>query len=228
MLFRSLGAWQQWIADAPDELWSLCGITAGKPSASRVIGCYLGPASSLNPLLDRLPRTTSRTVATKGYLDAMRYFAGCSQDTIAQCAESGRQGFVATGHMLPTAVDPARFVSTVDGRSGVDILIDSWGGAISRIAPDATAVPHRTALASAQIYATATPTTRTRVSATVTEIRTALSALTGPAGYVNYIDPTLPNWPTAYYGPNLPRLKKTATTYDPDTTFTFAQNIAKA
>src|SRR2546430_4368956 len=54
-----LSAWQQWIAAAPDELWSNCGITAGRPSSCRVGGCFVGSPEALNPLLDKLIAATS-------------------------------------------------------------------------------------------------------------------------------------------------------------------------
>jgi FAD/FMN-containing dehydrogenase len=222
------GAWQDWVAGAPDELWSLCGITAGRPPTARISGCFVGSAAGLNALLDRLRvRPASRSVQPKGFLDAMRYFAGCSQRTVEACGQPNREGFVATGHMLPRAVDAVRFVSTVDGRSGMDLLIDSWGGAISRIAPTATAVPHRGALASVQIYAFASAANRDAVTKSVAEVRDAIGALAGPAGYVNYIDPNMPNWPVAYYGDNLSRLKDVAHKYDPDAVFAFAQSVNK-
>jgi FAD/FMN-containing dehydrogenase len=233
-----VGAWQQWIAGAPDELWSLCGVTAGSPPTSRVIGCFVGSATALNSLLDNLlaktsARPSARFVQGKGFLDAMRYFAGCSERTVAQChpdtggGQLARNGFVATGLMLPAATDPARLASTVDGRPAMDLLIDSWGGAISRIAPTATAFAHRTALASIQIYLNTTPATQAEASQTLAEVRDAITQLTGPRAYLNYIDPTLPNWATAYYGDNLSRLQQTAHKYDPDAVFAFAQGLTK-
>jgi FAD/FMN-containing dehydrogenase len=228
-----LGAWQGWIAGAPDELWSNCVISAGSPPSVRVGGCYVGPAGGLNSLLDGLrARPASRSVQGKGFLDAMRYFAGCSQRSIAQChlASAGgqldRAGFVGSSRMLPeTVADPAHLVSIVDGRSGVDVLLDSWRGAISRVAPTDTAFPHRAALASAQIYAAATPATRDRATKTVAEVRDGIGALTGNKGYVNYIDPAMPDWQNAYYDMNLPRLRNVAHRYDPDAVYSFAQRI---
>ncbi|HEV8555217.1 MAG TPA: FAD-binding oxidoreductase [Actinophytocola sp.] len=233
-----LGAWQQWIAAAPDELWSNCVISAGRPPTCRVGGCYVGSPASLNSLLDSFlaktsARPDSRSAQPKGFLDAMRYFAACSQRTVEQCrpqpgGQLTREGYVATSRMLPHAADPAHLVSTVDGRSGVDLLLDSFGGAVSRLAPDATAFAHRTALASAQIYATATTATRDQATRAVTEVRAALTGITSDSAYVNYIDPDLPDWPTAYYGANLARLRTVARKYDPDSIFTFAQSLHQA
>jgi hypothetical protein len=114
----------------------------------------------------------------------------------------------------------------MDGRTGVDLMLDSYGGAIARTAPEATAFPHRTVLASAQIYAGATPATQARAATAVAEIRDALGELTGPTAYANYLDPTLPDWPTAYYGLNLARLRDVAGRYDPDAVFAFPQGLA--
>ena len=57
------------------------------------------------------------------------------------------------------------------------------------------------------------------------EVRDGLGALTGKAAYVNYIDPAMPDWPAAYYGQNLARLREVARRYDPDAVFTFAQSL---
>jgi FAD/FMN-containing dehydrogenase len=219
-----VGAWQEWVAGLPDELWTLCGVTAGRPPTPRAVGCYVGPAGPLNSLLDNFiakaaARPTSRMVQGKGFLDAMQHFAG---------GEPTRNGFVAGGLMIPTAVDSAKLTSTVDGRPPMDLLIDSWGGAISHISPTATAIPHRAALASIQIYINTTPATQPRASQTFTEVRDAITQLTGPHGYSNYMDPTLPNWASAYYGENLPRLKEITRKYDPDAVFAFAQSLTKA
>ncbi|MBB4946058.1 FAD/FMN-containing dehydrogenase [Kitasatospora gansuensis] len=233
------GAWQQWVADAPSELWSNCVVSGAASPTCRVGGCYVGPRSELDPLLDRLvaaaaTQPTTRTAQSKNYLDAMKYMAGCANDTIAQChpvSEGGRlprESFVATSRILDTALDPDRLTQLMTGHTGVDLLLDSLGGAVSRLAPDATAFPHRSALASAQIYASTTPAGQAAATATVDTIRDGLAALGATGAYVNYIDATLPDWGTAYYGGNLPRLKAVAQCYDPDRVFAFPQSVAYA
>ncbi|MFI5530224.1 FAD-binding oxidoreductase [Kitasatospora sp. NPDC051853] len=234
-----VGAWQEWIADAPPELWSNCVVSGGTPPTARAGGCYVGPPAELAPLLDALVarvgvRPTSRTAQAKSYLDAMKYMAGCANDTIAQChpvSEGGRlprASFVAVSRMLGSAVDAGRLVALLDGRAGLDLLLDSLGGAVAELAPDATAFPHRSALASAQVYASATRADQAAVTASVDAVRDGLATLGATGAYVNYIDATLPDWGTAYYGANLPRLKAVSSAYDPDGVFTFPQSVARA
>lgn len=216
-----LGAWQEWIPQQPDELWSMCGVTAGSPPSVRVIGAVVGDENLCKQLLKSLPRASSILIQGKGYLDAMRYFGGCTQRSVAQCrpesegGQLGRESFTASSRILTEPVDPAAVVGLVNGRTKIDLLMDSLGGAVGRVKAQDTAFPHRNALASVQIYSSGD-------AQDVAEVRDGLPS---DAGYVNYIDPTMPDWATAYYGDNLPRLRKVAAKYDPDKVFNFAQAI---
>ncbi|WP_237774630.1 FAD-binding oxidoreductase [Actinosynnema sp. ALI-1.44] len=215
----ALGAWQEWIASAPPELWSNFVVSgASRAPACHISGCYVGSVGDLNGLLAGLKaRPTARIVQEKDYLQGMRFFAGGSQ----------RESFVASSRMLPAPADPARVAELMTGRQGVDLLIDALGGAVADLGPSDTAFPHRKAFASAQIYGKTDASGAARATTQVAEIRDALAEFTGVTGYVNYIDPAMPDWANAYYGANLPRLQQVAKSVDPDKVFGFAQAVPR-
>ncbi|HVK21078.1 MAG TPA: BBE domain-containing protein, partial [Actinokineospora sp.] len=124
--------------------------------------------------------------------------------------------------------DPDGLDQLLTGRTGMDILLDSLGGAVSKLKPADTAFPHRTALASAQIYRSATPETEADAAQSVAEVRDGLARLGATGGYVNYIEAAMPDWGVTYYGANLGRLRDVAREYDPDRVFNFPQSVHRA
>src|SRR4029077_20891019 len=86
------------------------------------------------------------------------------------------------------------------------VLIDAMGGAIAQLAPDATAFPHRSAGASLQFVAgwsaSAPSATADASVAWLRGVYGQARPLIGTGAYVNYADPDLADWPSAYYGSN--------------------------
>ena len=158
-----LGAWQDWIATRPDELTA--GYTINSPDRCVVSGLFLGRESALSGHLDDLVRQagvppTAREVIATSVAEAMYGFAGCSGLSAAQCSPDwtigstgvlGRETFTATSRILYHPTDPAAFIEAIDGEN-VALLLDPIGGAAGRVAADATAFPHRNALATIQLY----------------------------------------------------------------------------
>ncbi|GAB3708245.1 FAD-binding oxidoreductase [Amycolatopsis oliviviridis] len=212
-----LAEWQRWLPEAPPELWANVVLSGGSPVGARISGCYVGDSASLAKVLDQLTGKINgtRTVKQLDYLGAMKYFSG----------SESRQSFVASSRILSEPVDPAKLTSILDGRRGMDLLVDGLGGAVADVAPDATAFWHRKAIGSVQIYSQADTRNRSAATDSVAEVVTGLGL---GGGYVNYIDPALPDWMTAYYGDNATRLKQVAKTYDPDKVFGFAQAVTPA
>jgi hypothetical protein len=246
-----LGTWQQWIATAPDELWSNCQLqSAGSDGLNvRCNGVYIGAPDELSTLLQPLLRAgtpTDQFVGPDSYLHAMMVEAGCEDLTVGQCHLSGestggtlpRSSFAATSAYLMSALSDAGLTTAVQSvqqlsatipQLGGGLVFDSYGGAINTVAPDATAFVHRRALCGLQSSTSWAPgdplSTVEAAQAWLAQSAAAMSRFVSSAAYQNYIDPTLVDWAEAYYGSNLPRLVAVKHRYDPDDFFHFAQSI---
>jgi len=128
--------------------------------------------------------------------------------------------------MLVSALSHRQMSSKL-GKGG--ILLDAYGGALNRVAADATAFVHRNELFSAQYLASwNTNDSNSVVSKNhswLAETWQSMRQYASGAAYQNYIDPELANWQSAYYGANLPRLQSIKSAYDPDNLFHFRQSI---
>jgi FAD/FMN-containing dehydrogenase len=245
-----LTAWQDWIAAAPDELWSNVHVNASTTAEVGVHATLLGEQAKLATALDALARAvgaspTYREVGALPYLDAMLLEAGCVGRTVEQCHLKGdtAQGALDRETYAATSVIAARALSdaSLDALTAVlkpsdpgsegsrAVIIDALGGAVAKVAPDATAFPHRRAFASIQVLTSwdgAAPSAVADASRLWLRSYTdALRSTVGGAAYVGYIDPGLADWQAAYWGANYARLQQVKAAYDPDNAFTFAQAI---
>ncbi len=252
-----LTAWQHWIAGADERLWSTCKIlTDTSPAGSTVTvsGTWIGAGSDLStrlaPLLAAVGvAPAQRYLAGYGYTAAMLVEAGCAGDSAAACISSAlsvqqRLPFAATSAILdgPLSVAGvqaaiAAALAVAGGNSIPDLVeggvsFDSLGGAVGRLAPDATPFPHRAALASVQFTATWSPASGGRPVAAAAPFdsyvraqRAALVRYAGNGAYANYADPAISAFGTAYWGANYARLQHVKAEYDPHGLFTLAQAV---
>ncbi|WP_410575221.1 FAD-binding oxidoreductase [Amycolatopsis sp. cmx-4-61] len=223
-----LAGWQEWLPGMPDELWSVVNLGAATAETS---GTFLGTEARLKPLLDDLVRRVGtapagREARLQDHLSALRSFDDHESRAGAVAA---RAAYVGTSRMLLRPVrDPAAVVEVLTRAPGVGTLIDSAGGAIARVGARETAFPHRSALASFQFLHGAAPEDGGEAEArrALADVRDGLGPEFGTTGYVNYLDPDMPDWARAYYGVNLPRLRGVARRYDPHGVFAFPQGLA--
>ena len=237
--------WQQWAPAAPDGLFSLVNLAAAPGAEPRVAcsGQLLGDEAECRALIQPLVDTgapLSVSVVPRSFMTAVFYFAACGS-TVKGChpvttpgGQVRRSSFAAKSayslvpldpsglEALTAAIESARRVSGL-GSGGV--LLDSYGGAINRVAADATAFVHRGAINSYQLYAY--PGSRAAQS-WLARFEAALRPHVSRYAYQNYIDPTLAGWENAYYGTNLPRLRQVKKAADPDNFFRFRQSIRPA
>ena len=248
-----LPAYLEWAPGAPDQLWANCLLTTdpGEPAPrAEVNGVWLGSPADLAPLLDRLQRAAgggavaSRAVGQSSFARAMLLEAGCGSLSPAACRlpTQGRAGALSrqpslaksdylTGPLGDGGV--AAVLAGIEARRAQGargaVGFDSYGGAVNRVAPDATAFVHRDAIASAQYNADfppgASPAFLSGAQRWLDDWYTSLRPHVSGAAYQNYIDPGLAGWATAYYGSNLPRLQRVKAAWDPDDVWHFAQSI---
>ncbi|WP_127939935.1 FAD-binding oxidoreductase [Nonomuraea polychroma] len=220
-------AWQSWAPSAPEELWSSLHLARSAGGLSvELAGTYLGRKSSLDrllaPLVGRAGRPSSRSARTVSHLEAMKIMGGCSSMPVAECRRIPRTTFSAKSHMAYRTLPEDGIRALVNGvaRGGRHmVLMDAMGGAIRRVDPTATAFPHRAALFSVQYYQDGMDRSWLRA------LHADMSQYFGINAYVNYIDPDLENWRTAYYGPNAARLAEVKATYDPGRLFRLPQGL---
>jgi FAD/FMN-containing dehydrogenase len=230
-------AWLGWAPNARDELTSILHLNAVDPPSLSVSGQYFGPESDLGSLLAPLRNAGgSVTSGQRGYLALQMLWAGCSTKSFAACHTLGthpggtfpRESFNAKSDYVSKQFSSAgrsALIHAVESRVGQPgsgaLLFDSYGGAINRVAPGATAFVHRNDLACIQYlsYGGGNSWLQSAWSA----MRPYVSGM----AYQNYIDSSLTSWRQAYYGSNYARLKSIRKTVDPHHLFNFPQAIGR-
>jgi FAD binding domain/Berberine and berberine like len=228
-------AWQNWAPNAPNDMTAIMTVqrVAGNQLRLRCIGQTTAASGSNAALLTQLANLTNvqapasgPTIVKRTFLDAVSAFAGgMDYETIYMDAKSD---FVLSP--LPTAAINQLFASIMGWPAGnVAALCDAYGGAISNLAPNATAFPYRAqGTYSIQYYSRwtngADSNTRIARLAQVYNSMAPHRAASAPA-YVNYCDRGLTNYATSYWSTNAPQLHTIKQALDPANLFQHAQSV---
>jgi FAD/FMN-containing dehydrogenase len=235
----SVDAWQALAPHAPDALYLLCSL-ATDPSGPRVrvFGQLLGGTErELRALIAPLAAVPGATISTgsASYLDAQRIWAGCAGETDAACRAfrparfGARSDYANRAFPLAAITTAIRFIEQRQSHGGGTgaFLLDPYGGALNRVAADATAFVHRDQLFSCQYLAYSQALADVPAAdAWLAAFHAAMRPSVSGQAYQNYIDPTLEGWEQAYYASNLPRLRAIKRSYDPHNLFRFPQSIS--
>jgi hypothetical protein len=245
---RVVRAWQSWAPHAPDGLFSVCTLSAGAGGTPSVAaeGQFFGTTAQLRSLLRPLLNAgnpSSVSVSGSSYLAAVMHWAGCTGYSLSQCqvvpnGRLPRSTFKAKSQYVLKPLS-TRGIETmirwieqrgkIRAPGSAAIILDSYGGAINRVAPGATAFYHRNALCSLQYgafwSASASNATAQANLNWIGRFYGAMKPFVSTYAYQNYIDPNLANWQHAYYGSNLSRLVAVKKKYDPSNRFRFKQSI---
>jgi hypothetical protein len=216
---EALAAWQRLAPHAPRALTSIFTLAPGRVTA---LGQWFGSEASLRRLLRPLTAVAGArlSVGTDGYLALMLRWAGCAGESTGACDRFAPVRFDAASDYVARPLSArGRAAAVAAAQRGGTLLLDAYGGAINRVAPDATAFVHRDQLFCIQYYSA------TASSSWVASARAAMKPYVSGQCYQNYIDPQLQRWRSAYYGENAARLAEIKQAVDPDDLFHFKQSI---
>ncbi|MEU9970242.1 FAD-binding oxidoreductase [Streptomyces malaysiensis] len=254
---KVLSAWQKWGPDQPDEIWSALHLSAAPGGAPTVsVSCFsLGTYGALQNAVDRLadgpggPGPASQvSLRRRGYVDAMRMYAGCGDTSTANCHLPGdkpgrntsgvlnRETYAARSDFYDRSLSQAgvramldqveRYGRRTGGGGAVSIALTALGGAVNRVSPTATSFVHRRSRFLAQYTASwAASGSGTAGNAWLDGAHTAMRRYASGAAYQNYTDASLKDWRTAYYGSAADKLSRVKKRYDPDRLFDFPQAL---
>jgi FAD/FMN-containing dehydrogenase len=237
----ALAAWQGVAPHGPDGLYLICAIETGTSAPQvRVFGQLLGGTeAALRAAMAPITAVAGASLSTGSgaYLDVQQIWAGCAGESAAACRAIKPSSFAARSAYFAMPLGSAgagTIVRAIEARQAAGVgsgavLLDPYGGALNRVAPDATAFVHRDQLYSAQMLAYwGSAGQGAAANAWLDGLASGLAPRTSGQAYQNYIDPGLQGWEQAYYATNLARLRSIKRTWDPDRVFRFRQGIPPA
>jgi FAD/FMN-containing dehydrogenase len=223
-------AWQQWLADLPPSITGTLHLTKGQGGLIKVhmAGLSVQSESKLKVELKRLQRVAGPadqvSTTTQTFKAAATIFNG--GPAVDSLLMKGKSDYV---------IDPMTdqgILTLLNGLQNapgeIAVLCDTYGGAINKIASDATAFVHRgNTRYSIQYYMEWTnPAASDANIAMMRTLYTSMRPHVSGGAYVNYCDLDLGDgYARAYWGDNLPRLMKVKAAVDPKNIFRHAQSV---
>ena len=224
-------AWQDWLGNLPSAVTCTLHLTkqAGGLIEVHIAGLSVDTESKLKAELNRLQKLAGsadlQSTSTLTFARAATIFngGGPAYESVLMKAKSdyiveplSEQGFLALLNSLLKA--PGE----------IAVLCDSYGGAINKVAPGATAFAHRGNTKYLIQYFMQWESTNA-TDANIAMMRTLYAAMrpyVSGQSYVNYCDLDLGDgYARAYWGDNLPRLMKIKAGVDPKNIFRHAQSV---
>ena len=232
----AVAALQDVVGEAPDE-WSMrIGLGASGPSGRTratvgTLGQFFGPREELLAILDPVlsaAKPKTQLIARRTFWQAKTFFF----DTTPAGRYAVKSNYVVeplSGDAIDILTRAAERWPGSSNAGGGGIALFAWGGAMGRVAPDATAFVHRDAKFLMAYDTSWGPGDGPHVVSANLEWLDHLAADIRPhvsvQAYQNFIDRTLRNWQQAYYGSNFDRLVRIKRKVDPDNFFHFHQSI---
>jgi FAD/FMN-containing dehydrogenase len=234
---KVMQAWQQWLVDLPSSITGTFHVEKAKQAGLirlHMAGLSVQSASSLKIELQRLQAAAGAAddppaIATETFGQAASNFnGGRSEPAYTSIFMKGKSDYV-------TAPMTDQGILTLLGgvqKAAVPmaVMCDTYGGAINKVASDATAFVHRGNTKYSMQYYKDWPNAGASAAniAAMRTLYTSMRPFVSGGCYVNYCDLDLDlgdGYAKAYWGDNLPRLMKIKAAVDPKNIFKHAQSV---
>lgn len=218
--------YRDYTSGAPEELSASAALLKspdGSPMVA-ILACYVGPAEAGEKVVEPL-RVFGPPVMD--LLKPMSYVS--AQSMIDQSFPHGRFNYWKS-NLLRVLSDEV-IDALVDGYRGAtspysSVLVEHLGGAVSRVAREETAFPHRTASYDVVIMPMWTTAAESESHIRwADDLSRAIQPFSSGGVYVNYLSNEGEERVRAAYGANFPRLVTLKSKYDPTNLFCCNQNI---
>lgn len=225
---RVVDAWQRWAPTADNGITALLNISRkdDRTIALQCRGQSLAKLAVLESGLRSLeaiePPLSPHSIQQQSFWDAFLHFAGKQGDPKYQKEKSD---FISS--LSEAGIDTLLAQILGQTSNQIAVIFNAYGGAINALSEQETAFPHRKSVKFMMHYysgwesssATAERAGRMR------SVYNAMRPHVPGKAYVNYCDSDLVNWPAAYWGQNLNRLKQVKRAVDSNNLFHFKQSI---
>jgi FAD/FMN-containing dehydrogenase len=242
-----IDSWQAWAPIAPEEVDATLRLASspGEGSARvELLGAVLASEAEARERLgsfisDVGQKPVSTSLRGLPYPEAKRYLNELDQHDEPSSSDdlASRGHLFAKSEFFRRRLDRATIEALVrnlsreiDGVRSREVAFMPWGAAYNRVAPDATAFPHRQELFLVQHLLELEPEASGPERAGGHSWLTRSWELLHPSGsggvYPNFPDPELANSGHAYYADNYALLNRVKAAYDPDNIFRFHQSLS--
>jgi FAD/FMN-containing dehydrogenase len=224
-------AWQEWLDNLPPAVTCTLHLTKepGGLIQVHIAGLSVDSQTKLTAELKRLQKLAGSadmlSTSTLTFARAATIFNG-GGPPYESVLMKGKSDYVTAAMSEPGVLTLLNGLQKAPGE--VAILLDSYGGAINRVAPDATAFVHRgtTKYLIQYFMQWESPAATDANIAMMQALYAAMRPYVSGESYVNYCDLDLgEGYAKAYWGDNLPRLTKIKTAFDPKNIFRHAQSV---
>jgi FAD/FMN-containing dehydrogenase len=222
-------AWQQWLGDLPPAITGTLHLDkiAGGRIKVHFAGLSVDTESKLKVELKRLQKLAGSadqsSTITETFKAAATVFDGGGSDSVLMKAKSDYITEPLTEQGILTLLGGLQ-----KAPEAISVLCDTYGGAINKVAADATAFVHRgnTKYVIQYYMQWDKPAASDANIATMRTLYASMRPFVSGGCYVNYCDLDLGDgYARAYWGDNLPRLMKIKAQYDPKNLFRHAQSV---